>query len=270
GRFDRPVDALAASVARIRRYTRGGRRVVLITGTEASHRSGKDMHQVLDANGWEWAHLSGERGAGECWGTWSTSALQLVESYTHRLTEMTWTRSAEYGGGEAPPVTALVLQFEVVGRPYRRTVTVIVVHWPLANTERRQEIWKDCALGLRRLEDQIRARDPHTALDVVGDLNRNYRQDADRRLIDHYIAAPLRLVQAWAGSTPVRGGTHGPRSLLDGAVLDRRLLGWSTPWCWLLPDDDSSDHRPFAHTLRWPLLPRRARRRIRHHLKETT
>ena len=66
-------------------------------------------------------------------------------------------------------------------------------------------------------------------------------------------------MQGWDGSAPARGGTHGPRRLIDGVIASRRLLGWSTPWCWLTGDDSSSDHRPYVHTLRFPLLPKRIR-----------
>lgn len=264
GRFDRPVDSLAASVHRLRGITRGRgpflRRVAYITGTEAGHRTDRDLKLVLGSDpDWDYENLLGAA-AGECWATWRRTHLELAGTpHARRLTTMTWFRSKEYGGGEAPPVTALVVPLRVVGRPNRRRLYLIVVHMPLDNTELRAEIWENVCRGLRTLVTDIRARDPHAEPVVEADWNKDYRDPLERNQIERRVARPLRLVQGWDGSAPNRGGTHGPRRLIDGVVASRRLLGWSTPWCWLADDDDSSDHRPYVHTLRWPLLPKRLR-----------
>lgn len=267
GRFDRSVESLERNVRRIRHTTRGRgplrRGVALVTGTEASGRSDAELERVLGDPGWDYVHING-RGKSECWATWDTSVLErAAEPYTRQLTDRTWVRSKEYGGSTAPFVHALVVPLRVVGRPARRSLTVIVVHMPLDNTELRAEIWVECTRGLRAVVAEIRANDPHTQILIEADWNKNYRQADERRMIEHYVANPLGLVQAWDGSAPARGGTHGPLGLIDGAVGSRRLLGATTPWCWLLEDDASSDHRPYAHALRWPLLPRRIRKTTR-------
>lgn len=266
GRFDRTDASLARSVRRLRKVTRGRalarRRVSYVTGTEASGRGWKDMKDILGTDqAWDYAWIKG-RGAGECWATWRTSHLELAGTpYTRKLTTMTWRRSAAYGGGEAPPVEALVVPLKVVGRANRRHLYVVVLHAPLDNTDLRAEIWRDVARGLRVLAADIRASDPHAELVFEADWNKNHRIPSERGAIAKYVARPLRLVQGWDGSSPERGGTHG-RQLIDGVVTSRRVLGWSTPWCWLVADDDSSDHRPYVHTLRWPLLPKRIRARL--------
>lgn len=265
GRFDRSTESLIASVRRLRKVKRGSallrRRVAYITGTEATGRSHDELERALghDAD-WRYTHIEG-RASGECWATWNTEHLNLGDRkpFVRQLSSMTWQRSKEYGGGIAPPVTALVVPLEVVGRPHRRPVYVIVVHMPLDNTELRAEIWEDVCRGLRILVTEIRAKDPSAEVAIEADWNKDYRNEFEREQIRRKVARPLRLVQGWDGSSPNRGGTHGPRRLIDGVVASRRLLGWSTPWCWLLPDDGSSDHRPYAHTLRWPLLPKRVR-----------
>lgn len=267
GRFDRSVEKLERSVRRIRHTTRGRgllqRKVALVTGTEASGRSAAELERVLGAPNWDYVHIDG-RGKSECWATWDTRVLERAgRAYTRQITDRTWFRSPEYGGSAAPFVHALVVPLRVVGRPARRTITVIVVHMPLDNTELRADIWVECTRGLREVVAEIRANDPHTEILIEADWNKNYREADERRMIQHYVADALRLVQAWDGSAPARGGTHGPRALIDGAVASRRLLGATTPWCWLLKDDTSSDHRPYAHALRWPMLPRRIRRRLR-------
>lgn len=264
GRFDRPVDSLTASVRRLRRLTRGRgplrRQVAYITGTEAAHRSNTDLKTILGSDpDWDYENLVGAAD-GECWATWRTSHLELAATpYARRLTSRTWVRSREYGGGEAPPVTALVVPLRPGGRPHRRTLHLIVVHMPLDNTELRAQIWEDVCRGLRTLVTDIRATDPHAEVAIEADWNKDYRNPRERGQIQQRIAGPLRLVQGWDGSAPARGGTHGPRRLIDGVVTSRRVLGWATPWCWLTADDNSSDHRPYVHTLRFPLLPKRIR-----------
>jgi hypothetical protein len=273
GRFDRPVESLAASVRRLRRVTRGRgllrRRVAFITGTEAAGRSHDDLDRVLGSDpAWRYTHIGG-RASGECWATWRASHLELGdrEPFARRLTRMTWRRSAEYGGKEAPPVEALVVPLQVVGRPHRRRVYLVVVHMPLDNTENRAAIWVDCCRGLRILVTQIRASDPHAVIVLEADWNKNYRDPRERAMLRQHVARPLRLVQGWDGSTPARGGTHG-RQLIDGVITSAAVLGWSTPWCWLTRDDRSSDHRPYVHTVRWPLLPKRIRATLATRKKE--
>lgn len=273
GRFDRSVASLERSVRRIRSTPRGRgplrRRVALIAGTEASRRTQDEMGQVLGAPGWAYAHVRG-RGDGECWATWDTDVLELTRKpYARQITDQTWTWSPAFAGGaDAAYVHALVVPLRVVGRPNRRAVTLIVVHMPLDNTSQRAATWVDCARGLRQLVAELRADDPHAQVLIEADWNKNHRQRNERQMVERYVAEPLGLVQAWDGSAPARGGTHGARALIDGAVASRGLLGATTPWCWLLPDDASSDHRPLGHALRWPLLPARARNQIRSTTKE--
>ncbi len=263
GRFDRTDASLARSVKRLRKVTRGRlllkRRVAYVTGTEASGRGWKTMKNILGTDPhWDYTWISG-RGAGECWATWSTRHLELAGvPFTRKLTTMTWRRSQAYGGKEAPPVEALVVPLRPVGRRGRRTVYLIVLHAPLDNTELRAEIWRDVCRGLRILATDIRADDPHAEIVFEADWNKDHRQPGERAQIQKHVARPLRLVQGWDGSRPARGGTHG-RRLIDGVVASRRFLGFSTPWCWLTGDDASSDHRPYVHTVRFPLLPRRVR-----------
>jgi hypothetical protein len=263
GRFDRADVSLARSVDRLRNITRGRRplrrRIAYITGTEAAGRGWKTMKDILgDDSAWDYAWITG-RGAGECWATWRLSHLELAGvPYARQLTTMTWRRSQEYGGAEAPPVEALVVPLRPVGRRFRRNVHLVVVHMPLDNTELRAEIWRDVCRGLRILATEIRADDPHAEIVIEADWNKDHRSPRERAEIQQHIARPLRLVQGWDGSRPARGGTHG-RRLIDGVVASRRFLGWSTPWCWLTSDDASSDHRPYVHTARWPLLPKRVR-----------
>lgn len=268
GRFDRPLDTLTNSVRRLRRVTRGRlllkRRVAFVTGTEAGGRTDEDLARALGSDpAWEYVNLRGP--AAECWATWRRSMLELDgRPYSRQLTNITWVRSKEYGGREAAPVKALVVPLRVTGRRNRRKVWLIVVHMPLDNTELRAAAWVDCCRGLRTLVTEIRAQDPQAEILIEADWNKDHSKPSERAMIHRHIARPLRLVQGWDGSRPKRGGTHG-RRLIDGVVASRRVLGWSTPWCWLTADDRSSDHRPYVHTVRWPLLPKRLRAYLKEH-----
>lgn len=267
GRFDRSDDKLARSVARLRKVTRGSgplkRRVAWITGTEADSRSDRTLERIFDEPGWDYTRIAGH-GTSELWATWDTRIVELNgQPYVVQLTDQTWTRDEDFGGKQAPFVHALVVPLRVAGRRFRRPIYLIVLHAPTDSTALRQAVWMSVARGLRILGTDIRAKHPHAVLVYNADWNKDYRNPTERAQLDKAIARPLRLTQAWDGSLPKRGGTHGPSRVIDGTITSVRLLGGSTPWCWLLPDDDSADHRPYAHTLRWPLLPKRVRQAIR-------
>lgn len=274
GRFDRSNEQLARSVRRLRKTTRGKgllrRRVAWITGTEGDSRDDRELKRIMSQPGWDYTRFAG-RGTSELWATWDNRIVELAsQPYVVQLTDQTWVRGEEFGGNRAPYVHALVLAFRPVGRPNRRTVYVFVLHAPLDNTEVRAAAWRSVCRGIRTEVTKIRARDPHAVFALNADWNKDYRNAAERAQIQQAVARPLRLVQAWDGSTPKRGGTHGQRRLIDGTVATRVLLGATTPWCWLLPDDASSDHRPYAHTIRWPLLPKRIRKPLRNALPSLT
>ena len=59
------------------------------------------------------------------------------------------------------------------------------------------------------------------------------------------ICADTKLLNAWVGNLPARGGTHGPRSILDLTLTTMRARSF------LLPDDSSSDHRPYQTDMEW-------------------
>ncbi len=257
GRFDRPVDTLAASVRRLRALP-GKYPVAVVTGTEASGRTNADDATFLGGRAhWPYIHLDGTRGHSECWATFDDRLHQLAgRPYARALTDLTWTRAPEYGGGKAAIVHALVVPLAPVGRPHRRRKYFIVVHMPLDNTELRAAIWRDCAAGLVDLGAEIRETDPDAELVPVGDWNKNYRLPGERAQIETRIARPLGLAQAWRGHVPAKGGTHGSQ-LIDGHLAAAKAIAA----CQLVDDDASSDHRPSRVLLKSRLYPPRRRTR---------
>lgn len=249
GRFDRPLHDLRASVERLRGM-RGPDEVVLVSGTESSHRP----DSFLRGKGWESVHLDGA-GRNECWATWRSDALELIRpAYARRIADRQWYR---VGGSIAPKVHALVIPLRVVNRRFRRKIYVVVIHMPLDNTPLRASIWFECCDGLRDVAAEIRAEDPTAEIVFLADWNKNWRQAPERAAIQSRLAGPLGLQQAWDGHAPKRGGTHGPISLLDGAILAAKAIFG----CELVKDDDSSDHRPMRVGVKFRLVPRRLRRR---------
>ena len=194
-----------------------------------------------------WSFTRGEgRGADECLVEWDNADWSLCGMPTALpLTDRTWTRSKEYGGGEAPSPHVLRVPLARAEHPERR-VTVFAAHMPLDNTPLRADIWIDCAKELRRLVRRERERDPYARTLIGCDWNKNYREAHERAMIQDYVAHPLELVQAWRGHVPEHGGTHGPRGLIDGFVTDLSVLDAR-----LLDDTPASDHQPFAVRLDW-------------------
>jgi len=242
GRFDRPASAWRAAITFLRR------RASLITGTEAAGRDPKLFRDTLAEHGWGHAHLAGAA-EGECYAAWDLADLQLVgRPFAWKLTDKTWTRSAEYGGRRAAKVHALVVRLREV-RTGRRW-WVVIWHAPLDNTNARAEIWVDCCDGLVDLKHELLERDPDAEVVVVGDVNKNLRIHAEAAAVRSHLTWPLKAVTSWAGRMPRRGGTH-TRQVIDYAIA-RAFAA-----CQLLKDLPDSDHRAF----RYRPLHRLARRR---------
>jgi hypothetical protein len=167
GRFDRPNNLWRAAITRLRR------KGWIITGTEAAGRDANQFRWALAGTDWAYAHLSGAA-EGECYATWDSTVAELVgRPWAHKLTDLTWTRSKDYGGKQAAKVHALVVRLQVIrtGRRY----FICVVHMPLDNTPARAAAWVDCCQGLAELQDDLKHRDPDAELVIVGDWNKNLR-----------------------------------------------------------------------------------------------
>lgn len=237
GRFDRPDRLWRTAITRLRR------KGILITGTEAAGRHADLFHAALAGTDWGYAHLSGAA-EGECYVTWDETAAELVgKPFAHKLTDLTWTRSQEYGGKKAAKVHALVLRLRIARGG--QTYWIVVVHMPLDNTPQRAAAWVDCCRGLVALEAELRERDPSAEVVIVGDFNKNLRLSNERSAVRAHLSVPLAMVTSWARGLPKRGGTH------DGQVIDYAVLRLPIlATCQLLPDLADSDHRAFRYRLR--------------------
>lgn len=237
GRFDRPDRLWAAAITKLRR------KAGLITGTEAAGRDGHIFKWALRGTDWAYAHLTGAAEA-ECYATWDTSVLGLTgKPFAHKLTDLTWVRSPEYGGKKAAKVHALVLRLRVIATG--QTYWVVVWHAPLDNTDARAAAWVDSCAGLVDLKAHLHDVDRAAEVIIVGDVNKNLRLHNEAGAVRQHLEKPLGMVTSWAGGLPRNGGTH-DNQVIDYALLPRAILAG----CQLLKDLPDSDHRAFRYRLR--------------------
>ena len=234
GEWDQPADLVERNVRRLRRdgHTLGTRTEV----TTAAHH--KALHQD---DGWRVYHPRSDFTSGyiDCAVEWDGDVWAKVET---RLIMLNETRLRTQRDFLLPPSTMplVVLQHRATGRH----VAVGAFHLQLANTERRRAAWRTEATTIRSLSIQLRREHPGWEQIFQGDGNRNQRITALRNAVHQRAIAGTRLHNCWEGYIPIRGGTHGSRSILDLTLTT--MPGAS----YLLPDDGSSDHRPYATDLR--------------------
>lgn len=239
GRFDRALFQWKIAF----RYL--SNRAVVVTGTEAAGRSTADFTKALGGTGFHYAHLTGAA-AGECYAAWDTRVISLAaKPWAHKLTDLTWVRSEEYGGKRAAKVHALVVPLRSATRGSLPSHVLAVVHMPLDNTADRAAAWVDCCRGLVALRAEIKDRWPDAEFIVVGDVNKNLRERDEAGQVRTHLEKPLGAVTSWADGLPRGGGTHGG-TVIDYAILRRPIL----TACQLLKDLPDSDHRAFRFRLR--------------------
>lgn len=127
-----------------------------------------------------------------------------------------------------------------------QTLMVCAFHLPTRG-DGQLPIWEDCIDSLVAKVDGW-LKDPDIdCIALTGDWNANWRDDDIRR----YMRSRFPTGQfTWGGTRmPRRGGTHDSR-LIDYSVVFNMFITNAG----LLPDDDSSDHRPFEESVQLPLV----------------
>lgn len=228
-KWDRPK-------ARVKRDAKTFREIAdAVTHTEMDTPKRSDM---LGAKDWSFCH-SERNGEDETVAEWSNETLSLSGMpYSVPLTTTTYKRAS---GADAPVVHALVTVLASAKAP-RKRVALVSVHMALDNTPRRAAVWQQSGRGLKALIRTLRRTDPGIKVIVVGDFNKDYRNERERAMIERYMCAPNGLRQAYDSKKPASGGTHG-NTLIDGWLVDK---GITVQRVWLLDDTDGSDHRPVA------------------------
>lgn len=233
GEWNQPAALLEANVRRMRKGGRsfGSRTEV----TTASH------HDALwQADGWHVYHPRSDFTDGyvDCAVEWDNAVWVKVET---RLVTLNPERLHTERGFELPPSTMPLVV--LLHRETGRHMALGAFHLALANTERRRAAWRVECASIRRTSADLRVTHPGWEQVFQGDGNRNQRVTALRDAVQARMLRGTRLHSAWVGNLPARGGTHGPRSILDLTVTTMRAKSF------LLADDSSSDHRPYQTDL---------------------
>jgi len=230
GRWDRSMPLLAAAVREDRK-----RGATVGTRTEMTTQR---HHDVLTArnDGWEVYHPLTEHGYTNCSIEWDSREWEHLRDGVTPLTDIRiYTRK----GYLLPP--SVLPHVRLRHRETGRVVDWSSAHMQLANTLDRRAAWREEAATIRARTKRLMNRG--IAVVFQGDVNRNQRLRIYRAKVRVELMAPDTHM-LWATKMPNGGGTHGRRSLLDLTVSS--MAGWS----YLLPDDASSDHRPYGSTMR--------------------
>jgi hypothetical protein len=237
GEWDQPAALLEADVRRTRA---GGRSF----GTRTEVTTAAHHDALWQTDGWRVYHPKASEVAPElatyvdCSLEWDGAVWKRVEK---RLMVLNESRLHTAKGFLLPPssMPLVVLEHRETGRH----MVLGAFHLQLANTAARRAAWRVEAATIRRASADLRVTHPGWEQVFQGDGNRNQRITALRDAVEARMLRGTRLRNCWEGHIPARGGTHGPRSLLDLTVST--MPGGSR----LLGDDASSDHRPYETDL---------------------
>lgn len=237
GRFDRSNLSWRLSIMRLIRL-----KLIFLFGTEAAGRDNKQFRSALSHFNWDYVHLSGAA-VGECWGMWNAQYVELMaKPFAAKLSDMTWTRSEEYGGKDTKPIHGLVIPLKA--RKGKKQWVFVISHDPTDKTEHRQEVWVDVQKGKVELNDRLELRFPDAEIIFFADVNKNLKQPNESFQVARYIEHPMKKLSSWRGRMPRSGGTHG-NDVIDMGFADSGVF----VDCQLVKDDSSSDHRPFKFRL---------------------
>lgn len=231
GRFDRPPDELGERLDEL--AAAGAAEIIGLT--EQGNLS-PARRRALRVKGWSWFH-DDSRGADDVAALWDASRWALDGwARTVPITSMVWKRVAEYGGKTTPPVHAAVVPLRSLHGEGR--VVAVVVHMPTRSTLLRRRAWASCIAGLVKLFREIRKADPGARIVLMWDVNADWHNAADRKLLEK-TARRLNVTVCWA-KHPTSEGSHG-RRLIDGVWTDLEILDAD-----VLAVSRASDHKPVS------------------------
>jgi hypothetical protein len=220
------TDAFNRNVKRMRQDGR-----TIVTRTELTS-ADSTKHLKIRNDGWGVYHPITKYGPANCAIEWDQSVWKRLDKGYLELTDI---RIKTKKGFLQPPSILVWVVLE-----HRRTgleVLVSVAHHNLDNTPLRAQAWREEGATLVAFHKASARKHPKRKRIHQGDLNKNWRETDERNAVmAHYVAPGM--MNAWKTGIPARGGTHGPRGLIDHIITD----GVGT--CRLLQDDGSSDHRP--------------------------
>lgn len=236
-RYDRSVESLAKQVNR--GATAADPSGNLMTFTEITN---AERASACEADGWGHFHPHDKTDVAVMW---RKSKWEKVADGTRKLTDKTWLIS----GHTHKLVAASVVLGDVDSN---RRLWVAVVHFPSGvqdghgwakDNDDAVKAWQD---GLRGLHDYRQDQKKNHGVDLAmlcADWNVNFKVEYFRDYVRNVFD---QMTCTWQKPYP-NGGTHSDR-LIDATWTDGRRERDA----WLLKDDDSSDHRPYADLIDWP------------------
>ena len=237
-KVDRSPKSLAQQVGRA---TTSGKDANLLTFTEVQSKARAD---ALTTAGWG---VFAPHGESDCAVMWDKAEFVKHHAHTNVLGSKTF---IDGNGNTKQVICATVVLDHVSGR--RLWVSVAHLpssvqdgdHFSQAKTDAdRVACWKSAVDDWKQTrKNQKDKYDVDTSMHVA-DWNVNLHMGAWRTEVDNRIDAAY-FAGTWGHDRP-SGGTHGDR------LIDATWTNGTFNDTMLLPDDDSSDHRPYGEIIAW-------------------
>ena len=236
-RYDRSSQSLTNEAKQFAKAT--DPQANLITYTEVKSREQALRDGLGDAFG---VYQPDQTDVAICWrkDKWKQ---QLKE--THKLTDKVWTDGQ--GNSHQTWVATVLLRHN-----NGHTLWVSLCHLPSnveagcnVDSNKQGAAWKSALPGWKSYWDNSRKQHKPTVGMVVADWNIDFHKQCWRQ----YVAGIWpNFWLSWRDPNmpPENKGTHGDR------LIDASWASTKAKDCWLLPDDNSSDHRPWAQIVEWP------------------
>lgn len=233
GRWDRSPESLERNVKSTRRGRSFGGRTELTRKAHSEELS-------WPGDGWSHYHPRTEWGLANCAVEWERDTWRLIQQGWLQLTDFR-PRTKKNNVLLAPSLLVYaLLEHKQTGVE----MELGAAHMNLHNTEARDRAWHEEADTLNKHYRRKHRLRPDRVLTFLADVNRTQRLRSNQELLARTIMPRTGMRNLWVGDLPPGNqGTHG-RSVLDVCLTT------APGKIYLLPDDASSDHRPFGVTLR--------------------
>lgn len=235
-RYDASLAALDQQVSKVSTHEDPSANLYTLTEIGTAERAAQ-----CEADGWGHFHPHDKT---DCAVMWRKSRWEKIETSTRRLTDKTWVVS----GHTHKLVAAAVVLGDTESN---RRLWVAVVHFPsgvqsghgwATDNDDAVAAWQSGIKGLKEYRTDQKNQYGIDCAMLCADWNVNFKieyfRDYVRNVFDQ-------MTCTWQKPYP-NGGTHGDR-LIDATWTD----GVREQDAWLLKDDDSSDHRPYADIVTW-------------------
>jgi hypothetical protein len=241
-RYDKPPKTLAEQVGRA---TTSGKDANLLTFTEVDT---KDRAAKLQADGWG-SYAPFKEADTDCALMWDKAEFEKLAAFTSRLGNSTW----HMDGGHDQKIVCATMVLKHL--PSGNKLWVSVLHLPsqvqegdrFSNDQTDQDrvkCWKQGVDAWREKRKDAEANHHQDVSMHVSDWNVDFRSKHWRDEVDGRIGAD-KFRGTWTADNLPNDGTH------ENRLIDATWTNGKFKDTMLLPDDDSSDHRPCGEVIGW-------------------